>query len=139
MFKFKSLKNAHTFQFWCFRVLKQDQGDYFEFECSEFFRFVLIEKAFITLSIFSKFWRKVLNFYTRRFVLSKEKMNCFQAKKGLSDDAKDIQIKALQTGFETHVLQSAVRRTFVALCRFLIFDFPLEIMRWFLYIEIRVI
>ncbi|PAV70031.1 hypothetical protein WR25_06528 [Diploscapter pachys] len=27
-------------------------------------------------------------------------MNCFQARKGLSDYAKDIQIKALQTGFE---------------------------------------
>ena len=40
----------------------------------------------------------MLNFYTRKFVLFKEKMNCFQAKKGLSDDAKDIQIKALQTG-----------------------------------------
>ncbi|PAV83297.1 hypothetical protein WR25_11677 [Diploscapter pachys] len=25
-------------------------------------------------------------------------MNCFQAKKGLSDDVKDIQVKALQTG-----------------------------------------
>ena len=42
----------------------------------------------------------MLNFYTRKFVLSNEKINCFQAKKGLSDDEKDIQIKALQTGFE---------------------------------------
>ena len=42
----------------------------------------------------------MLNFYTRIFVLSKEQINCFQAKKGLSDDAKDIQIKTLQTGFE---------------------------------------
>ena len=42
----------------------------------------------------------MLNFYTRKFVLSKEEMNCFQAKKELSDDAKGIQSKALQTGFE---------------------------------------
>ena len=42
----------------------------------------------------------MLNFYTRKFVLSKEKINCFQAKKGLSDDVKDIQSKALQTGLE---------------------------------------
>ena len=42
----------------------------------------------------------MLNFYTRRFILSKEKINCFKAKKGLSDNARDIQIKALQTGFE---------------------------------------
>ena len=55
----------------------------------------LIEKAFITRSTSGKFWKKMLNFYTRRFVLFKEKMNCFQAKKGLSDDAKNIQIKAL--------------------------------------------
>ena len=42
----------------------------------------------------------MLSFYTRKFVLFKEEINCFQAKKGLSDDAKDIQSKALQTGFE---------------------------------------
>ena len=42
----------------------------------------------------------MLNFYTRRFVLSKEKINCFQTKKGSSDDAKDIQSKALQNELE---------------------------------------
>ena len=32
LYKFRLIsENAHTFQFWCFRVLKQDQGDYFEF------------------------------------------------------------------------------------------------------------